>query len=364
MSDVTGAQPSSRLPLIVRGVEFLLGAVFLLAAVLKLQDPNLFVAQIHLYGIFSHPTALGGIAVFTLLLETIMGVAMVLGVRLRGAMPAAVLAMLLFFTALIAYAWPEDCGCFGSVKMGPEISIAKNVVMMVAAAFIWAGSRRLSDASVSLLPVRVAVSVLLGVGAAVYTYPQVFQGSTKSTPVVAAQPVTETAMETKSIAATSTENSPAPSVSEEVAATPAPATASTGPYSGYVVTTEYGETLDLSTGDYLVASLAMTCEHCMASVPTLNDLSMDPNMPRLVCIALEQDPGDRENFVAQTQAMFPIHSIGNNFLEFSRIMADVPPRLALVRNGSPLMTWDKEFPPLEELRAAISGALSGAAPAS
>jgi len=364
MSDVTGAPPSSRLPLIVRGVEFLLGAVFLLAAVLKLQDPNLFVAQIHLYGIFSHPAALGGIAVFTLLLETLMGVAMVLGVRLNGAMPAAVLAMLLFFTGLIAYAWPEDCGCFGSVKMGPEISIAKNVVMMVAAAFILFGSRRLPEATVSLLPLRVAASVLLGIAAAVYTYPQVFQGSTKSAPVVAAQPDTDTAPNATQPAAASTEAPEATAPAETVAAAPAPAPASTGPYSGYVVTTEYGETLDLSTGDYLVASLAMTCEHCMASVPLLNDLSMDPNMPRLVCIAFEQDAGDKENFVAQTQAMFPIHSIGNNFLEFSRIMADAPPRLALVRNGSAVMTWDKEFPPLSELQAAISGAVSGGSPAS
>lgn len=360
MSESSGAVPASNalnLARIVRGVEFLLGAVFLLAAVLKLMDPNLFVAQIHLYGIFSDPAALGGIAVFTLMLETLMGFAMLFGVRLRGAMPAAVFGMLLFFTGLIAYAWPEDCGCFGAVKMGPEISIAKNVVMMLAVAFIYIGSRRLPQTTPSLLPLRVVLSVVAGLAAAAYTYPQVFQQSTKAAPAVAAQPAPASAVENKT---------PEPGAAEipEPAPAPAPATAAAGPYSGYIVTTEFGETLDLSTGDYLVASLSMTCEHCMASVPTLNDLSMDPNMPRLVCIAFEQDPGDKENFLAQTQAMFPIHSIGNNFLEFSRIMADAPPRLALVRNGTALMTWDKEFPPVEELRAAIGGAVSGGAPAS
>lgn len=347
---------ASRLPLLVRGVEVLLGAVFLLAAVLKLMDPNLFVAQIHLYKIFSDPAALGGIAVFTLLLETAMGVAMLLGVRLGGAMPAAVFGMLLFFTCLIAYAWPEDCGCFGSVKMGPEVSIAKNLVMMLAVAFIYFGSRRSPQQTFSLLPLRAAISVLAGIAAGVYTYPQVFQETTKAQPVVAevqtpkdpaAKPETPTATTTEPAQEAATPAAPAP-----------PVPAATGPYSGYVIETEYGETFNLSSGDYLVASLSMTCEHCMASVPTLNDLSMDPSLPRLVCIAFEQDAGDKENFLAQTQAMFPIHSIGNNFLEFSRIMADAPPRLALVRNGSALMTWDKEFPPLEELRTAISGAIA------
>ena len=357
MSGSTNAGPASgRLGLAVRVVEVALGALFLLAAVLKLQDANLFVFQIFQYKVFSDPTALGMVAVFTLFLEMVLGLAMLLGIRLRGLVSLTVLGMLLFFTVLIAIVWPEDCGCFGKVKMGPEVSIAKNLVMMAAAALILYGGRTVHTIP-SFFTARIAASLVAGLAAAAYAYPQVFQDSTKTT-VAEAPAVTAPAPAVQpapSAAPAPPGEAPAKQAPAPAAAPPTPAAA---PYAGYVIESEYGETFDLSKGDYLVVSLAMTCEHCMASVPILNELTFDGTLPRLVCIALEQAPGEKDQFVATTQPMFPIHSLGNNFLEFSRLIVDSPPRLALVRNGVPVLSWEKELPPAAEISTAVAGVLS------
>jgi hypothetical protein len=336
----------------LRLAEFVLGAVFLLAAGLKLADANLFVAQIFQYQVFTSTTLLGLTAVVTLLLETALGVLMVLGIRMNGLVPAATFLMLLFFTGLIAYAWPDDCGCFGAVKMGPGVSITKNVVMMVVAAAVLLWGRKEDGWPRGATVPRIGVALLAGLAAAAYAYPQVFQQSTKGTPQTAATaPAQPAASQQDNPASPAPAQTPSPPAA--AAATPA------GPYAGYVVESDFGERFDLSSGDYLVASLSMTCEHCMESVPTLNELTLDPSLPRLVALALEQSPGDRDEFIATTQPMFPIHSIGNNFLEFSKLIADSPPRLALVRNGSAVITWDKELPTAAEITAGVTGALAG-----
>ena len=337
---------NGKLPLAARIVEVLLGALFLLAAVLKALDANLFVHQIFLYGVFEDQTLLGMVALVTLFVETVLGLAMVLGLRMRGLVPVAVLGLLVFFTGLIMYAWPEDCGCFGKVKMGPEVSIAKNVAMMAAAAFILYALR---GRDVRQIPLRIGVSVVVGLLASAYAYPQVFQQSVRNSPAVAtpAPPATP---------APAVENTPAPDVSTPSAV---PAPAAPGPYAGYIVETEFGEQLDIGQGDYLVASLSMTCEHCMEAVPTLNELMLNPEMPRLVAFALEPEPGKMVEFQAMTGAQFPMLNFGSNFLEFSRFMAAAPPRLALVRNGHIGVVWDGEIPDAATIQAAVSAALSG-----
>ncbi|MFM1918436.1 MAG: hypothetical protein RLZZ303_70 [Candidatus Hydrogenedentota bacterium] len=337
---------TGKLPLAARIVEVLLGGLFLLAAVLKALDANLFVHQIFLYGVFEDQTLLGMVALVTLFVETVLGLAMVLGLRLRGLVPVAVLALLVFFTGLIMYAWPEDCGCFGKVKMGPEISIAKNIAMMAAGGFILYALR---GRDVRQVPLRIGVSVVVGLLASAYAYPQVFQQSVRANATVAAP---------------ASPSTPAPSTADTRAAEPAPATptpapATPGPYAGYIVETDFGEQLDIGQGDYLVATLSMTCEHCMAAVPTLNELMLNPEMPRLVAFVLEPEPGKMVEFQAMTGSQFPMLNFGNNFLEFSRFMAAAPPRLALVRDGHVGVVWDGEIPDAATIQAAVSAALSG-----
>lgn len=339
----TTAEPRSfNLPLVTRIVEVLLGGVFLLAAVLKAMDANLFVHQIHLYGVFEDLTMLGMVAVVTLFIETVLGVAMVLGLRLKGLVPASVLAMLLFFTVLIAYAWPEDCGCFGAVKMGPEVSIAKNIVMMFAAGLILYGSRAKADRFP--LP-SLSASLVVGLVAASYAYPQVFQSSVQvksNIEVEAAQPT-----------AAPVEAAPAPEAAPTEPSAEAPAATPPGPYAGYILETEFGETLDIGQGEYLVATLSMTCDHCMETVPILNDLMLDPAMPRVVAFALEPEPDSMLQFMSMTGATFPMLNFGNNFLEFSKFMGAAPPRVAFVRNGHVVQQWDQEIPDAAAIREAV-----------
>ena len=126
-----------------RPLELLVGALFIFAALLKLQNPQLFAIQIHEYQILTDKALLAPAALFFLTLEMLLGVALAMGLRLRTLTHAAVTLTLLFFTGVIAYAWwahgIKDCGCMGEVQMGPGISIVKNLVLLAMVGWAWLG---------------------------------------------------------------------------------------------------------------------------------------------------------------------------------------------------------------------------------
>lgn len=322
-----------------RPLELLLGIIFLVAAVLKAMDANLFVAQIHSYQIVTDPMLKGMVALGTLFAETFLGIAMLIGLRLRMVVLALVQAMLLFFTVVIVYAVAvhglTDCGCFGKVKMPPPVAIGKNIVMMIMAAIAWYGLRLQGKVEDTALMVPRA---LVGAGMAVvltaYAVPQVYQSDSFSE-----QPTSEVVE--------------APADDAPTEAPQAPAADESGPYSGLVVEDEAGQQYDLGKGTYLVASLSMTCDHCMEEVPALNALHLDPAMPQVVALAHEPDAGSLELFVLQTEPLFPMHPMGNNFLRFSRYIGSAPPRVALVVNGAPIEVWDGTSPSSEAIQAAL-----------
>ena len=126
--------------------EKVLGAVFVIAAALKAWDLEAFAVQIRYYHVLRDPLALALAAVGSVAWETLLGVAMIVGLRLRGWTFAAVAATLAVFTGLILYAWYfhdlEDCGCFGSLApMGPASTTAKNAVLFVLTGLAWFGLR-------------------------------------------------------------------------------------------------------------------------------------------------------------------------------------------------------------------------------
>jgi len=93
-----------------------LGAILLVAALVKTGDPSLFVEQIRDYDITPASWAPMLAHVF-LLIETALGVALIIGWRPRLTIPAAG-GLLVLFMLSIAAAWSRgytgSCGCFGS----------------------------------------------------------------------------------------------------------------------------------------------------------------------------------------------------------------------------------------------------------
>lgn len=359
-----------------RAGEFLLGALFLSAAVLKLANVPLFASQILSYGVITSPTLVVATAYVLLPLEAILGVAMLAGLRVGGYVFGAAIAMLIFFSALVWYAWPENCGCFGPIKLGPEETLAKNVVMFLLAAFGWLALRKQAESEPGFGAFAKWVIVLIFGSLSFYfthdqlNNPDKYFGGDRPKPKstsVSATPATAPP------AAPATSKSPAPQ--ENAPDAPAAATLEiaeaehypTAPtatedypadtpaiYTGLTLTNADGTTLDLGVGSYFVAALSATCEHCMSTVPVINAIALRPDVPTVVAIMHEPEAGSVDDFTAQTGAAFPMLSVGNDFIKFSAFIKTKPPRFTLVRDGRPLKSWEDYPPTAEELIAAAA----------
>ena len=315
-----------------RGAEILVGLVYLVAAFLKAQDINLFIGQILAYQIFVTPDALTLVAFSTVALEAFVGLSLVLGSPWRRTVLALSAAMLIFFSAIIAYAWQvhglKDCGCFGSVSFTPLQAIGKNVVLLFLNGVAWyALVHRDVSPALGRRGIRTALPAALALVLCGMAAPQLGSPGAPQAPV----PPTD-------------------------AAAPAAAAQPVGGavFSGYEFTTEYGESFNLGEGEFLVALLSMTCDHCMASVPQINAYMAESALPPVVALCLEPVEGSMEEFQALSAPMFPMYSIGNNMLEWARICPGTPPRLSFVRSGAVLATWNEEMPDYQTLVGALS----------
>lgn len=335
---------------LARPLEMLLGAYFIWTALLKAQDIQLFTAQIYAYQVIHARNGLIAAALITVTLEAFLGSAFLLGARLRYLPHLLVQGMLLVFTGLIIYAWQvhniTDCGCFGAIKVTPQQGITKNIFTMLLAGIAWYGvSRPAAQAQPPMRKVaglRIVVPVTTAIAVCLFAASGLQRPKPASPPNPAPAPAT--------VAHTS---SPAP----------APVVAA-GPFAQFTFISEMGETINLAEGEYLVALLSMTCEHCMATVPALNGLAQGGDLPQLVALCFEPAEGDLENFKLETGAAFPMHSLGDNFLTFSEFIGKEPPRLAYVRDGHALTHWDGDPPAREVIAAAIQNVQSSPAPAS
>jgi uncharacterized membrane protein YphA (DoxX/SURF4 family) len=100
----------------VTGARLLLGAVFVVAGVLKLPDPAAAVRAVRAYQLLSE-SLVGPVAFGLPVLEIAVGLALLLGVFVRTAAIASVLLLAVFIGA-VGSAWARglqiDCGCFGN----------------------------------------------------------------------------------------------------------------------------------------------------------------------------------------------------------------------------------------------------------
>ncbi|MCC7143111.1 MAG: hypothetical protein IT349_13500 [Candidatus Eisenbacteria bacterium] len=120
------------------------GGVYLAAALIKGLDPGLFVQQVRDYQIL--PSALAPAAAYGfLVIEGLLGLALLLRVWTRGALLLGAALMLLFIGAT-GWAWAHgnasSCGCFGRLaSRGPGAVILEDALFVALLALSWAGYR-------------------------------------------------------------------------------------------------------------------------------------------------------------------------------------------------------------------------------
>ncbi|MCP4645275.1 MAG: hypothetical protein GY851_32835 [bacterium] len=291
-------------------LEKVLGLLFVAAAVPKALDLPSFVIQIAYYRVLPGPMWWSVAAAGSVMWETVLGGAMVAGVRMRGWTLLATLGTLLGFTGLIAYSWAyhdlADCGCFGKVlPMGPGASIAKNVVMMLMGAVAWAGMRHLGKGK-SLSRVRLAVMVvcLAVVGAGV-------------------------------------------ALGDNDAFFHPPEYDAAQPFAGFVTDYE-GEHYDLAEGEYLAVVMSAGCDDCKASVEVLNEIALIPElMPVVGLLYGDEEAGELDDFRDETQPFFPTIPIDGT--TFFRLIEEEPPRFYVVRDGVSLRDVETLEPDVDML---------------
>lgn len=306
-----------------RWIEIGVGLFFLVSAAAKAIDMDAFGVQISAYDVVKDAGAVRASAWFALVVETGLGGALVAGARVGGLTHFASGAMILVYSTLIAYAWLfhglTDCGCLGSwVTMSPAQSLVKNVVLLAALGFAWFGGLRAATPATPLYKARYAAALAGGLAVA---------GLAIAGPIL---------------------RGPGP----EAPAGTAQADGSR-PFARFVFDAD-GQHYDLGQGEYLVAFLNATCEHCRASVPGLNRLVETPGLPPLVALMMGDD-GELADFQKQTSPLFGGYRIDS--LTFMEFIGTVPPRLSYIRDGVGVQHWDwKDDLPEAEIAARFATA--------
>ena len=132
-------------------IRFLVGGLFIFSGLIKVNDPvgtsikleeyfDVFSTDIAGFFTYLKPIALE-LGIFLVVVEVVLGVMLILGVRSRFTVWALSL-MILFFTFLTFYSAyfnkVTDCGCFGdAIKLTPWESFYKDLILLVLIAILF-----------------------------------------------------------------------------------------------------------------------------------------------------------------------------------------------------------------------------------
>jgi uncharacterized membrane protein YphA (DoxX/SURF4 family) len=284
------------------------GLVFLLAAVLKSADMELFIRQIKAYGIVSHRPLLMIAAWGLIVLEMALGVALLVAYRVKAVFLTTILLLSLFL-AVTGWGWftgaTEACGCFGPwLERTQGEAALEDLVLLTLTVLAWAGFRRLqvSQARWKTWAVLSACVMGLALPAAVgFPFSRIEQSGS-----------------------------------------------GTGEKKLGDFAVQGLEGVDLNSGTYLIVVMGTGCEHCQETVPEINMLAETPGLPSVIGLCVN-DESDRAAFVEQFQPMFSVGQIDENV--FWRLLGDGDmPRTILAHNGYVKQVWDLTPPTAEAIR--------------
>ncbi len=142
---------SSKLSMIGRIAQILIGIVYLVAGAIKSVEPVVFSYQIRSFLEVLFPFLAGEwlfaaclwLAFFMIALELCLGLALVINYRVNIAIPVATLVMMGFIVILLV-AWDkvENCGCFGALfERSAAESAAEDLIFLLLLIVAWIGRR-------------------------------------------------------------------------------------------------------------------------------------------------------------------------------------------------------------------------------
>lgn len=150
---MSGVLAKLRSPWSVRLSAWLLGAVFLVAALPKLADPPGFAEALHAYRLLPE-ALLAPVALVMPWLELLLALALLTGLSRRSAALIASTLLLVFMGALalnLARGNPVDCGCFGThtatrsvaERLGDmRFDLVRDALLALLAGLVLGGPRR------------------------------------------------------------------------------------------------------------------------------------------------------------------------------------------------------------------------------
>lgn len=329
---------STKAIIIARTLEIVIGLYFIAGVAPKALDIDKFVVQMSAYKVLQSPESMFYSALFTLFVETALGVALVLALRNRGLTVAVMQGMLVVFSGLITYAWIvhglEDCGCFPILKMSPQASLVKNTLIFAAGFYMFAVFQ-LPELSQWRKQVseRKGIGVFFSIKDRNKNIAAVIKGMTA---LFAAAMVVFYAWHDMDQSAFAYKNS------EEK-------TVSFGQFDLYLPEGHF----NLNEGVYLAPVMSMSCDECMEKVPELNDLFLSESMPPMVALCYEDKPGDLDEFRAITMPLFPLYSLGDRALLYYALVGQDSFRFCIVKEGQLVSAWDGQVPSQEEILAII-----------
>lgn len=162
---------------------YAVGALFIFSGVIKVNDPvgtqiklteyfEVFAADIAPFFEWFVPAALF-LSVFLSVLEVVLGIALIIGYRMK-ATAWVLIGMILFFTFLTFYSAyfnkVTDCGCFGdAIKLTPWQSFKKDVILLVLIGIIfWKKDSYQPFFSAGFREMKVITSTIIWTGLAIY----------------------------------------------------------------------------------------------------------------------------------------------------------------------------------------------------
>lgn len=141
--------------LIIQIFRIFVGALFIFSGLVKLNDPMGLSFKLHDYFApdvlnleFLDPYTLP-LALFVIILEVILGVALLVGYQVRTTM-VLLTGLIVFFTFLTFYSAyfnkVTDCGCFGdAIPLTPWESFYKDVILTISILILWAGKKHIKQ---------------------------------------------------------------------------------------------------------------------------------------------------------------------------------------------------------------------------
>lgn len=271
-------------------LQFFLAVTFLFSAYTKAIAPGFFEVLLEQQGLVPNRLYGAWATRAIIALEVWLSLGLLFSVYTRALLRIS-FGLLVAFSAHLCYliiiGETGNCGCFGEmISMSPLASLGKNVVLLGVNGFLLRYKYKDNKKSGwiwALLPALFA--------AAVFVWPI----STEPDEVVAKFPAFEETSE-----------------------------------------------IDFTTGEYLVAVLNLSCEHCQEAAQELAELQHNGvDLPQVVALFFEEGDTTVKQFNAKTNADFPYQMIDVN--TFFDLIGSAPPRVYWIRGGEVNQFWDEDI---------------------